>query len=624
MSIPCKMRPAGLESLPLGYIRLEFIEQPPILASASFFNAYIATDVPLSDDMEVTLAYTPVNLYWNNSELWILGNAANGVIVNEGKQFQMIAYTLRVDTMCWGGTHYEFNFPAVGTKVGERHVLEVSKGKVRVDGQTSQFNVLNELNSTNTVVLGTSRRAYSNTNRLHEAAIKKGGKVVASYIPAIDSTGRPCMLDLLTRKPFHNGATKGSDFIAGLTMAQALNLANLPVPTTINTLTISLPKEATLVQYNQEVNAAIATAEGKGWSITVKYRDEFEDASIQNKYAECKTVADIKAVNSDYKNDLTEDGEWIYPLENLEAPDYLFFESQTLQTAKLYLPKAKTLNRVLSTTKNMTYAELKLGGQNVTACYDTISRNPKIQKIKVWNVGKWEGSSCFHYSSNLEEVEFEAQNLTEMQYWFVNDSKLNTVKINDVSKVTSAVQLYENCIALEEFPTTYPSLSNGQSMFNGCRLKKQHAVEVLSGIPRWTSGTHKLTIGIHIDHKYDPEVNEALKRADANYEPLNLPIDETTGEYVEVTENKGWQLTVQWNGTATENAYPNPSATYSLRSQESPVFAKLVTEERPDGTTENFLDWGHYVSNWEENGYMEFASLEEAYEHFNLEMPAED
>jgi hypothetical protein len=40
--------------------------------------------------------------------------------------------------------------------------------------------------------------------------------------------------------------------------------------------------------------------------------------------------------------------------------------------------------------------------------------------------------------------------------------------------------------------------------------------------------------------------------------------------------------------------------------------------ELPDGTTENFLDWGHYVTNWEENGYTEFASVEEAEQHFNI------
>ena len=65
---------------------------------------------------------------------------------------------------------------------------------------------------------------------------------------------------------------------------------------------------------------------------------------------------------------------------------------------------------------------------------------------------------------------------------------------------------------------------------------------------------------------------------------------------------------MQWNGTATAQA----SATYGLRRQ--PIYAKRGTMELPDGTTELYLDWGHYVTNWEQNGYMEFASLEEAEE----------
>jgi hypothetical protein len=102
-----------------------------------------------------------------------------------------------------------------------------------------------------------------------------------------------------------------------------------------------------------------------------------------------------------------------------------------------------------------------------------------------------------------------------------------------------------------------------------------------------------LGLGIHIDHKTDEEVLTAIDNAEA----------------------KGWTLTVQWNGTATVAA----ASTYGLRKP--PIYAKVDTIEHSDGATEQTLDWGHYVTNWEENGYMEFTSLEEAYAHFNLTMP---
>ena len=38
--------------------------------------------------------------------------------------------------------------------------------------------------------------------------------------------------------------------------------------------------------------------------------------------------------------------------------------------------------------------------------------------------------------------------------------------------------------------------------------------------------------------------------------------------------------------------------------------------ELPDGTTEQFLDWGHYVT--DPTGYEEFASVEEAREYYGL------
>jgi hypothetical protein len=595
------MRPAGLESLPLGYTRLEFLEstgtQDIELPFAPLNEKNKVHDVGVRCEtqvVETTNWRRPLGCVASNGQIGITPYSNSG--------------TSRICFM-HGVQKIDVTSAALRNLRAKSSINWLNSGTYHVETEQRTFEgELEKKQSTLTwwanfhlFSSATSAGDHYSASRIWSAAISHYEKALFDLIPALDSTGTPCMFDTVSRKPFYNASS--GQFIAGLTMGQARNLAYLPTPTTINTLTISLPKEATLVQHNQEVNAAIAAAEAKGWNIDVQYRDKFEDESILNKYAECKTVADVIAVNADYKNDLTDEGEWIYSLENLEAPDFLFYESQTLQTAKLYLPKAKTLSRVLANTKNMTYAELKLGGQAVTRCHDPISRNPKIQKIKVWNVGKWEGSSCFHASPNLEEFEFEAQNLPEMQFWFVNDTKLKRVKINDVSKVTSAVQLYENCIALEEFPTTYPSLSNGQSMFNGCRLKKQHAVEVLSGIPRWTSGTHKLTIGIHIDHQNDEEVLAAIALADKAQTPV-------------ADGGKGWTLTVQWNGTPTAQT----ASTFALRKP--PIYAKIDTMEYPDGTVEEYLDWGHYVSNWDEHGYQEFASLEEAYEHFNLEMPA--
>ena len=106
--------------------------------------------------------------------------------------------------------------------------------------------------------------------------------------------------------------------------------------------------------------------------------------------------------------------------------------------------------------------------------------------------------------------------------------------------------------------------------------------------------TDTITLGIHVDHKTDAEVLDAIANAEAN----------------------GWTMTVQWNGTPTAQA----SVTYGLRKP--PIYAKVSEMERPDGTTERVMDWGHYVTNPED--YQEFLSLEEAREYFGLPVENEE
>lgn len=121
-------------------------------------------------------------------------------------------------------------------------------------------------------------------------------------------------------------------------------------------------------------------------------------------------------------------------------------------------------------------------------------------------------------------------------------------------------EFFEHC-PLETFcegvNNPLPSLSTGSSMFNSARLNKETAIRILNSIPSYTSGSHPLTIGIHIDYKYDSELNIILKKVCNSYitpiEELGFSLNE------EITTDKGWTLNVKWNGTATENAIPAPS-----------------------------------------------------------------
>lgn len=297
------------------------------------------------------------------------------------------------------------------------------------------------------------------------------------------------------------------------------------------------------------------------------------------------------------------------------------------------LPNVQTMSHTFNSTP-MTTWNIEL--PKVTSMDGTFLRS----KITEWNTplpSITDMNTTFGYTS-LKKINISLDTLVSatstfrncyLTEWNIDLPKLSNgsdfIRNNPIVSFTGNLDSLKNgydffwaCPSFTTFNSALPSLENGSDMFGATKLNKQSVLNVLESIPRYTSGSHGLMIGIHIDHKYDPDVQLALKRASINYVPTNtLPIDPETGEPIEVTEGKGWTLTVQWNGTATENAYPAPT-TYSLRPMPVPVYAKVKNEN-----DEVKLSWGHFVENWEDNGYQEFLSLEEAYEFFNLEFPKE-
>ena len=153
-------------------------------------------------------------------------------------------------------------------------------------------------------------------------------------------------------------------------------------------------------------------------------------------------------------------------------------------------------------------------------------------------------------------------------------------------KLELAVNFASECKQLKKaHGLNLKSLKNANGFMNKAQVDKRTALQVLQTVPAWQDGeSHLLTLGIHVDHQNDEEVVEAIAAA----------------------EEKGWTLTVQWNGKAT-------AAAVSTWGRRKPVFARLG---EPDENGTQRLDWGHYVT--DPSGYTEFASLEEAKEYFNI------
>ena len=262
-----------------------------------------------------------------------------------------------------------------------------------------------------------------------------------------------------------------------------------------------------------------------------------------NKYAECKTVADMKAVNPNYGSDVTSDGEWVYPLPKLESAGSVFRWNSRIKKFKVHCP-------------NVYDAELFLSD-----------------------------------ASNLEELHVE-WNTT----WRISNIASLCPKLHTVSGFCKSADIayssFSQSSRLRNYSLAVPNLRRATGFLNKAILTKESVIFLCNSLPsRLSESGCDITIGIHVDHQNDEDVLAAIAAA----------------------ESKGWTLAVQWNGTSTTTA--------STMVMGSLIYAKVAEHELTDGTTEQFLDWGHYVT--DETGYETFRSLESAYKYFNLEQPTE-
>lgn len=264
-----------------------------------------------------------------------------------------------------------------------------------------------------------------------------------------------------------------------------------------------------------------------------------------NKYANCKNEKDFVALCGDanvnvgsWVVDITPDGEWCYKLTSLISGIYIFSRHEAIKNKLRFFttPEAPVM----------------------------------------WQGASWYGG-MFYKMKNLEECHcsFPALRIAE-----------------------SAAGMFQACEKLWFVKHGFPSLEAGNNMFADCILDKGSALRVLTSIPTWTSGTHLLTIGIHVDHKTDVEVLAAIENA----------------------KKKGWTLTVQWNGTPTVR-------TYGLRQPAVEIYAKVTESKYGEYIDENgtrcTFDWGHLIVSPDgktpsEMGYKLFFSLDEAEEYFKL------
>lgn len=242
------MRPAGLQSLPLGYTRLEYLE--------STRGQYINTGVELTNDSVAT------------SRFRILNGHDYGFIFGSRYAVKVNAFCLYVDTQTWLNYGAQVAYAPVLQKNMD-HDFRAQTNVWTINNKVYTLELEPAFNAGTCYIFGLNENGATDSRyfvgRVYSFSISNVSET-HEFVPTLDSSGTPCMFDTVTRKPFYNSG-KGS-FIAGIdNQAQLDNmLRKLPNRTgqAAGTLTVRLADELK----TSENLAKLDAMSSKNWTIT--------------------------------------------------------------------------------------------------------------------------------------------------------------------------------------------------------------------------------------------------------------------------------------------------------------------------------------------------------------------
>lgn len=346
---------------------------------------------------------------------------------------------------------------------------------------------------------------------------------------------------------------------------------------------VYMPADATLEQYNH--------------NIEISWRDI-------NKYAHCKTYTDMVAVNPEFANDLTSDGEWVYPLPEVTATGNRpgenwytgWWAGSNLKKAVLTLPKCTSARCTFAQVKQELDLDLEL--PIATYIADLSFQTIKLRKLRLIAPEATTCARVFYWNlASQPDVYIYAPKAKTMHNLCDYVPHLEEVKGEFGAEATNLDAMYTNCPKLRVFPTYYPKASTAANMLHNCQIAGQQAIEVLNSIPAYTSGTHNITMGIHIDYQNDAEVLAAIDNATA----------------------KGWTVTTQWNGTATSGVSTFGFKRIWVRKTQDAEYGRYAD----DNGTRWSVEWCDMLSapdgsTPEDHGYELFRSVEAAVAYWEL------
>ena len=265
----------GVSELPAGYIKAEFLE--------SSGEQYIDTEWACRANLQIECDYGFSQVKQSTqSTYYVFGARGYGY---SWLHAVMLPSLSNVNASFWnainqsGGSGFIVH-DSSGTfgllkdheeYIKNRHTVNLSNAGIEITGiyklrQNFNYDYSSYTEPATLILFGATingekRTSFYRCHSYRQEDTTTGEKLY--YIPVVDEKGVPCMFDKVTRKPFYNSGT--GQFIVGLTMEQARLLGRLSP--TGGELTISLPSNW---QEDTAVVDAIATAEGKGWVLTIQ------------------------------------------------------------------------------------------------------------------------------------------------------------------------------------------------------------------------------------------------------------------------------------------------------------------------------------------------------------------
>ena len=248
----------GADKLPAGYRRVEYL--------LSNGKQRVHTDFYPTSQSGVEMDFCVTEE--TSASSWFFGNGDTGRNDEPDKKFSLLYAHDRTyprGLFYLGGDVAQNQIFALA---GTRQLLKVANGIVSAGNGSMTAPTANFIGVTELTICAHVRQANAMSVRwygckLYEAAIEQ-----RNFVPAIDSTGTPCMFDLVSQQSFRNAGTGA--FIAGVGTVAQLTALLRNLRATGGTLTLSLPAEANTPEVAEALQACHDT---KGWTLTVhEYR----------------------------------------------------------------------------------------------------------------------------------------------------------------------------------------------------------------------------------------------------------------------------------------------------------------------------------------------------------------